>query len=160
MNNSKKLSIKGLQNIGHLIARTDLPTEAPKRERRDCTDILAKTSEKIHAALIGSTVKGSQLNLLGTYLHAAIREAHTLGHAEALEQNSAVEKLLEKQYEARTKVTMPAVVAAVMEQSGLASMTMDLALMATVFERTQITYTVDPDTNVIEYSLRPVGDGE
>lgn len=160
--NQNKHSVKGLANIGALISRTDLPTHtAPTRERRDINGIFNRTNEKMQAAApIGQVLTVTQRNLMATYLNAALREAHSLGHAEALEQNSEVERLLEKQYEARTKVTMPAVVAAVMEQSGLASMTMDLALMATVFQRQKIEYTLDAETNVISYQVRPVGADE
>lgn len=156
--NKPRMSINGLQNIGALIARTDLPTQAPKRDRRNLDQIAGRTYEKIAAAC--GDLREAQKDLVIGYVSAALRDAHTLGHAEALEQNSAVEKLLEQQYEARTKVTMPAVAAGIMEQRGLASMTLDLALMATVFDRTKITYTFDDQTNVIEYSLRPVGDDE
>lgn len=161
MNNKPKMSVNGLQNIGALIGRADLPTQAPKRDRRDLNAIFDRTDEKMQAAApLGQVLTVPQRNLMANYLNAAIREAHALGHAHALEQNSAVEKLLEQQYEARTKVTMPAVAAAIMEQQGLTSMTMDLALMATVFDRTKITYTLDAETNVIEYNLRPVGEHE
>lgn len=150
MNNKPKMSVNGLQNIGALIGRADLPTQAPKKSTRNTIEqIVAKTVEN------GGFSCGDA-RLIG----AAAREAYNLGHADALEQNSAVEKLLEQQYEARTKVTMPAVAAAIMEQQGLTSMTMDLALMATVFDRTKITYTLDAETNVIEYNLRPVGEHE
>jgi hypothetical protein len=52
---------------------------------------------------------------------------------------------------------MPAVVAGVMEQLGLSSMTLDLAHLATVFERNQISYVFNDDTNVMEYTMRPAG---
>lgn len=161
MNNKPKMSVNGLQNIGALIGRADLPTQAPKRDRRDINGIFDITREKIYAAIpLGADLAPKHRALIETYIKAGLGDAFSLGHAEALEQNSAVEKLLEQQYEARTKVTMPAVAAAIMEQQGLASMTMDLALMATVFERTKITYTLDAETNVIEYNLRPVGEHE
>jgi hypothetical protein len=152
-------SVKGLANIAQLLNRGDLAAAkpAPKRERRDTNDIFDRTREKIEAAIpLGANLDPKHWSLIDTYLKAGLRDAYNLGHADALDQNSQVERLLEKQYDARTKVTMPAVVAAVMEQMGLTSMTMDLALMATVFQRNQITYTVT-DENVIEYMMRPVG---
>ena len=160
--NDKKIrsqSIKGLANIAQLLNRADLPTTpspAARRERRTQDDIFKRTMEKIGAAT-APDLTASQAFMVKNYVQAAFREVYNLGHADALDQNNAVEELLEKQYDARTKVTMPAVAAAVMEQHGLSSMTLDLALMSTVFQRTQIDYVVT-EQDVIEYTLRPVGD--
>lgn len=158
--NQKKVSINGLANIGKLLGRADAPKEAPKRERRDLNGISAHTQEKIYAALppraMGS-IDHTHKVLIGHYLNAALKEANNLGHAEALEQNGQVERLLEKQYEARTRVTTPAVVCAIMEQSGLSSMTLDMAQLATVFQRCGIDYVYNPDTEVMEYTMRPAG---
>lgn len=162
--NQKKVSINGLQNIGKLLGRADAPQESPKRERRTLNGIFNHTREKIEAAT-GLSPDGrpqtddfrAKRELLKTYINASIREAHALGHAEALEQNSSVERLLEKQYEARTRVTTPAVVCAIMEQSGLSSMTLDMVQMATVFQRCDIDYVYNPDTEVMEYTMRPAG---
>lgn len=154
--NQKKVSINGLANIGKLLGRADAPKEAPKRERRDTFGILNHTREKISAAL-GESTNVTQNNLIYDYVKGAIRDAYNLGHSEALEQNGQVERLLEKQYEARTRVTTPAVVCAIMEQSGLSSMTLDMAQLATVFQRCDIQYTYDPATEVMEYTMRPAG---
>ena len=153
----KNKSVKGLANIAQLLNRGDLAVApaAPKRERRDANDITVRTAEKLHAA-VGHIASDSQMVLIQGYVKAAVRDAYNLGHADALDQNSQVERLLEKQYQKRTEVTMPAVVAGVMEQMALTSMTLDLAHLATVFERNQITYTVS-DEDVIEYTMRPVG---
>lgn len=159
-----KKSVKGLANIAQLLNRGDLAAApaAPKRERRSTDDIVTKTHEKVVAA-VGlasdhphTRAASAQIALLDNYLRAAVRDAYNLGHADALDQNSQVERLLDKQYQKRTEVTMPAVVCAVMEQMGLNSMTLDLAHMASVFERCAITFTLS-DENVIEYTMRPVG---
>lgn len=155
--NQKKVSVHGLQNIGMLLGRADAPKEAPKRERGTKDDIESATLEKIHAAVGPAVTMSSQMSLVRSFVKAAVRNAYNLGHAEALEQNSSVERLLEKQYEARTRVTTPAVVCAIMEQSGLSSMTLDMAQLATVFQRCDIQYTYDPDTEVMEYTMRPAG---
>lgn len=160
----KNKSVKGLANIAQLLNRGDLAATpaAPKRERRSCIDIETRTNEKILAAVGLSsdkpptTAATSQVALLANFVRAAVRDAYNLGHADALDQNSEVERLLEKQYQKRTEVTMPAVVAGVMEQLGLTSMTLDLVFLATVFDRNQITYTVSHG-DVIEYTMRPVG---
>lgn len=157
----KKNSVKGLANIAILMNQAGvLPTAlaAPKRERRDTNDIFNRTVGKL-AAAVGLNVNPAQTELMQTFLKAGLRDAYNLGHADALDQNSEVERMLEKQYQTRTQVTMPAVVAAVMEQLGLTSMTLDLALMATVFDRTKITYIVSEE-NVISYDMRPVGEDE
>jgi hypothetical protein len=153
----KNKSVKGLANIAQLLNRGDLAVApaVPKRERRDTNDISTRTAEKLHAA-VGHIASDSQMVLIQGYVRAAVRDAYNLGHADALDQNSQVERLLEKQYQKRTEVTMPAVVAGVMEQLALSSMTLDLAHLATVFDRNQITYTVS-DADVIEFTMRPVG---
>lgn len=158
---NQKKSIKGLANIAQLLNRSDLPTHQapPNRERRDVNGIYEHTLEKIEAAFVGDRGRLDKptATLVETYLHAGLRDAYALGHAHALEQGSKVEKLLDKQYEARTRALMPAVVCGVMEQNGLSSMTLDLAMLQTVFNRLDIHYTLDDTTNIIEYTVRPAG---
>ena len=155
--NQKKVSINGLQNIGKLLGRADAPKEAPNRTRGTKEGIAKITAEKIIAQVDVGDPRGAAANMVRHYVEAGIREAYNLGHAEALEQNGQVERLLEKQYEARTRVTTPAVVCAIMEQSGLSSMTLDMAMLATVFERCDIDYVYNPDTEVMEYTMHPAG---
>lgn len=153
-NSSKPMSVKGLANIGALLERGDLPkapAPAPKRDRRTLEQIEARTHEKIVASIQGNE-RCSASNLVGHYLKAALREAYNSGHADALDQNGAVEALLEQQYDARTRLTTPAVVAAVMEQLGSTEMTLDLSMFATVFERKKIDFSVS-DQDVITYTL-------
>lgn len=158
MNNKQKKVVKGLANIGALLDRAEIPTQppAPSRERRDLNGLFNHTREKVHAALPFALDK-SHTELVKTYINAGLREAYNLGHAEALEQNSSVEKLLVEQYRVRTEVTMPAVVCGIMEQSGLESMTLDMARMATVFDRLDVDYTYDQDTEIMSYTVRPAG---
>jgi dsRNA-specific ribonuclease len=160
---AKELKVNGLANIGRLLNRADLPTApapTPKRERRTRDEIAARTIEKVVAAVGLSSDKPltsaaeSQVRLISTFVQAAVRDAYNGGHADALDQNSAVEKLLEQQYEARTKMTLPAAVAAIMEQRGLASMTLDLAMLATVFDRQTIDFDVQ-EGDIINYRLTP-----
>jgi len=158
----KKHSVKGLSNIGTLLGRADVPPQQePKRSRATRGDICDKTFEKIMAAIpLGANLDPKHKALISTYLKGAVGDAFDLGHAEALEQNNVVEALLDKQYKARTEMTMPAVVAGVMEQRGLRSMTLDLEQLATVFEREKIAFNVVDDT--ISYTLTPadeVADG-
>lgn len=156
----KKISGKGLHSIASVLGRSEAPQPAPVREKRDVNGIYDLTHQKIMAALpVGATahVSHAQQKLMETFLKAGIREAYNLGHAEALAQGSEVDKMLDKQYEARTALLTPTVVCAVMEQSGMSSMTLDLARMQTVFERMDIQYTLDADTNIMSYTARPVG---
>lgn len=155
----KQKSIKGLAGLATLLNRADLDMQrqAPaKRERRDTQAVYDRTVGKI-AAAIGLNVNAAQQEMMCNYLKAGLREAYNLGHADALEQNSQVERLLEQQYEARTRVTMPAVVAAVMEQTGMSKLTIDLDKVGTVFQRNRIEHTLS-DANVIEYTLHPAGE--
>jgi hypothetical protein len=153
----KNKSVKGLANIAQLLNQGGVlaaAAPAPKRERRTADQIAGRTYEKLKAAM--SNLPQSQQDMVISYVKAGLRESYNVGHADALDQNSEVERLLDKQYQKRTEVTMPAVVAGVMEQLGLSSMVLDLALMATVFDRHKITYTLS-DENVIEYTVRPAG---
>jgi len=159
MNNNDKrpVRVKGLANIGALINRADLPqapTPAARRERRDLDQIFERTNAKIVASIEGNE-RCSATAILGHYLLAAIREAYNTGHADALDQNSAVDDLLEKQYEARTRLTMPTVVAAVMEQHGMSELTLDLTKVATVFERVKVDYTIT-EQETAEYTLHHI----
>jgi len=157
-----KVSVKGLQNIGAILGRSDAPQPAPNREKRDINGIINHTRAKVEAAA-GLAPNGreqiiafkSQRELLKTYITAGIREAYSVGHADALAQGSEVDKMLDKQYEVRTSLLTPTVVCAVMEQSGLSSMSLDLARMATVFERCDVQCTLDADTNIMSYTMRP-----
>lgn len=154
---NRSVSVKGLANIGALLNRTDLPTvqTAPKRERRTRDEIAARTTEKILAALpLGANLDPTHKQLIATFIQAGVRDAYNGGHADAIDQNSAVEKLLEQQYDARTKMTLPAAVAWVMEGRGLSSMTLDLGHLATVFDRNHIDFDVS-DGDIINYRLTP-----
>lgn len=158
---NQKKSVNGLANIAALLNRSDIPLHqpAPKRERRDLNGIFHHTREKIMAAIPPMVASDhvSHRALFETFLLAGLRDAYNLGHAEALGQGSEVERLLEQQYETRTRVTTPAVVGAMMEQLGMESMVFDLARMATVFERLNIQYTLDADADLMTYTVRPIG---
>jgi hypothetical protein len=155
----KNKSVKGLANIAQLLNRGDLAVApaTPKRERRADTQVIFDRTASKLAAAVGLNVNPAQHELMCKFLMAGLRDAYNLGPADALDQNSQVERLLETQYQKRTAVTMPAVGAGVLEQLGLSSMTLDLAHLATVFERNQISYVFNDDTNVMEYTMRPAG---
>lgn len=153
----KKISGKGLHSIASVLGRSEATADPkwepkPSRQRKTFADTLAITVEKMEAL-----APQADKMLLGRYLHAGLRDAYNLGHAEALAQSGEVDKMLDKQYEARTALLTPTVVCAVMEQSGMSSMTLDLARMQTVFERMDIQYTLDADTNIMTYTARPIG---
>lgn len=159
-NGNRGVSVKGLAALGTLLNRADLPNTptAPKRERRTLDQIYDRTHEKIVASIEGNE-RCSAASILGHYLKAALREAYNSGHADALDQNSAVEKLLEQQYDARTKMTLPAAVAWIMEQRGIPEMTLDLSMLATVFDRQHIDFsiaTADESTELIAYRITPI----
>lgn len=158
----KKISGKGLHSIASVLGRSEAtadPKWEPKPNRqRGTTEGIAKiTADKIIASVDVGDPRGAAANMIHHFVKAGIRDAYNLGHAEALAQGSEVDKMLDKQYEVRTSLLTPTVVCAVMEQSGLSSMSLDLARMATVFERCDVQYTLDADTNIMSYTMRPVG---
>lgn len=157
----KKISGKGLHSIASVLGRSEAtadPKWEPKPNRqRGTTEGIAKiTADKIIASVDVGDPRGAAANMIHHFVKAGIRDAYNLGHAEALAQGSEVDKMLDKQYEVRTSLLTPTVVCAVMEQSGLSSMSLDLARMATVFERCDVQYTLDADTNIMSYTMRPV----
>lgn len=144
-------SVKGLANIAALVlpvAVAAAPKPAPAKNTAE--GIVAKTVE-------AGGFSCGDAKLIG----AAVREAMNLGHALAVNQNSMVEELLEKQYKARTDLTMPAVVAAVMEQLGMSEMLLDLDNVATVFTRCRLEQSLVDESvakNYIDYKLRYLAD--
>ena len=152
---SKKISVTGLQNIGALIQRNAATIPPKPVDKADAyakrRAIVEKTMGKMPALKVHNMVPGWH-EALRTFIDAAVREAWDASHADALMQNQVVEAILNKQYETRNNLTMPAVVAAVMEQSGMSTMVLDLEAVATVFDRTQLDYDVAGTT--VAYSLR------
>lgn len=136
---NQKLSVSGLANIGKLLNRGELPKPVPvqKDVRKSQDTIIEKTVNKL-LAKVPSNMRDAWRAEIIILVTAAVREAYNLGHADSLTQSAAVETLLDKQYRARTELTMPAVVAAVMEQLGMTTMTVDLEALATVFDRVRI----------------------
>lgn len=164
----KTKSVKGLENISQLLSRNPQaaavePPKSAAQKKQDQNRIVMKTISNLKHIGIGDSA-GTIMNIDAHnhgMLVAAVREAYDLGHRDTLDQNNAVEVLLNRQYEERTKLTTPAVVAAVMEQMGMSSMLLDLALVATVFKRCAIEYTVtgEPGAEIIEYRLKYLADG-
>lgn len=157
MNSKRKLSVTGLANIASLLTKADLepqPIHLPGKPRATKESIVEKTYARLPA------MSADDLKRTNTLIEAAVREAYNLGHADAMVQSETVDALLKQQYDARTKLTMPAVVAAVMEHLGTSELVMHLPTVATVFDRNHIEYTVDDSGDWIEYKLRPTGEVE
>ena len=140
---NQKVSVTGLQNIGKLMERNSAAIAKPAEKPTEYAKRQAIVKKTVEAA--GFSCGDAR------FIDAAVREAYNAGHADAFAQSQAVDALLDKQYKARTNLTMPAVVAAVMEQTGMGALLLDLDDVATVFDRCQIDYSVQ--NNVIEYSL-------
>lgn len=142
----KGMSVNGLANIGQILQRNPeaAKPEAPKKVRDTIDSIVEKT--------LSSVPLGSTACNLRTYVTAAVRAGYNLGHADAFDQNGAVENLLRQQYEARTMLTLPTAVAAIMEQVGMESMMLDLDQVATVFNRVRLV-TESLDDNSVQYTL-------
>lgn len=157
MNSKRKLSVTGLANIASLLTKADLepqPVRVPGKPRATQTTIAQKTIDALPIRAQGDDPS------IGRIVVAAVREAYNLGHADAMVQSETVDALLKQQYDARTKLTMPAVVAAVMEHLGTSELVMHLPTVATVFDRNRIEYAVDDSGEWINYTMRPVGEVE
>lgn len=158
MSKHKTQRVKGLSNLATLMVRAPetIAQPAPKREVNTQESIVRKTVE----AVVGHVNKFDNdigdFNAFERFIGAAVREAFNLGHASAVGQNNMVEDLLKQQYRARTELTMPAVVAAVMEQTGQDTMLLDLDMVATVFSRCRLEHDTLAEAghpNTMEYSL-------
>lgn len=155
------LRVSGLENIGKLVARAPeahAPAPTPKPHGITAESIIRKTVGKL-VNLPRDVDNGA----VGKYVKAAVTEALNLGHSMAVGQNSAVEELLKKQYDARTALTMPAVVAAIMEQTGIDSLVLDLDAVGTVFKRCRLehdTLEAVGHPNTMEYSLVYLADAD
>lgn len=162
MKNRKKngppISVSGLANIGKLMEKVPqvrVNTEPPKGTKE---------------AIVAKTVKGMPNHLdpfnkntvdrVTELVAAAVREGYNLGHAHGIAQAEAVEALVSKKFDEKARLTMPAVVAAVMEHLGMTDLALDLNDVATVFARTRIDYTVVGDEGVIAYTLRHNADDD
>lgn len=161
------LRVSGLENIGKLVARAPeavAPAPTPKVHGITAESIVTKTLSNLRSFGGGSageaiSVEAHNLAIIG----AAVREALNLGHSMAVGQNSAVEELVKKQYDARTALTMPAVVAAIMEQTGIDSLVLDLDAVGTVFKRCRLehdTLEAVGHPNTMEYSLVYLADAD
>lgn len=154
-----KGSVKGLANIATLIARAPdalAPAPTPKAHGITAESIIAKTVGRL-VSLPRDVDNGA----VGKYVKAAVTEALNLGHSMAVGQNNMVEDLLKKQYDARTALTMPAVVAAIMEQTGQDTLVLDMDALATVFSRCRIEHDSMDDVgqpNTLEYRLHYLAD--
>lgn len=149
---TKKPSVSGLQNIGTLLARNEAVTNVPpvKTVKVEPADVQKEIVKKTMSAL-SYLPKTVDFAAHGKYVKAAVREAYDQGHAAALKQNELVQSILDQQYKSRNANVVPAVVAAVMEQIGMHSLSLDLGDVATVFERVSINYEVAGET--VSYTL-------
>lgn len=164
MDKKTEQRVKGLANIGTLMARNPdavkpVPTAQPQAKvSRDAI------CQRTIGNLQGITLDQHQ-GVMRRIVEAAIREGYNAGHAAAFEQNGAVEKLLEQQYEARTKLTLPAAVAGIMEQLGMDELHLELDALSTVFTRQRIEFVVEPSTtdipvDFVKYTLHALADKE
>lgn len=152
MNDKRKMSVSGLQNIGALLSKADVPAVVTTKTGKEA--IVEKT-----IAAMGTSHHWTPEGVR-RYVGAAVREAYNLGHADALTQNEIVESLLQQQYESRTLLTMPTVIASVMEQLGMTDLMLDLNSVVTVFKRCRIEFEAHQPTggDVITYKLSHLAD--
>jgi hypothetical protein len=160
-------SVKGLENIASLIvpvAAAAAPEDLKKPKHLNTEVIINKTMNNLKQFVNGSA---TDLTIVDAHnrkiVTAAVREALNLGHALAVGQNDMVEKLLEQQYKARTDLTVPVVVAAVMEQLGMTELLLDLGNLSTVFTRCRLEQSMVDESvakDYIDYRLRYLADDE
>lgn len=150
----KGMSVSGLANIGQLLDRAEVPAEQPKVVRGSKEAIVAKTTEGIREAY---STPGAAATI-ERYITAAVREAFNLGHAEALDQNGEIERLINKRFDAKTQMAMPAICASVMEHLGMTELTLELNSVATIFDRCRVEFEASDDGGFITYFLRHKSD--
>lgn len=147
MTSKRTPSVSGLANIGVLLqGQSNYAKPAPAARSHNLQGIALHTARKLldadqseHARLVS----------------AAVKEAYNAGHAEGLAQGSAVETLLNAQYDSRTRMLVPTVVAAIMDQLGMQEMTLDLNAVSTTFKRVALNFSLS-DAGVVEYKLTPI----
>lgn len=85
----------------------------------------------------------------------AVTNAYSMGRRDARIEAEAVQAMTESVLESRASHILPAAVAAVMENIGLTSLTLDLAAVASVFSRVSVDYELidDGDGVSVEYRL-------
>lgn len=145
----KGMSVRGLASIGALLERADAPAAAPVRPNGGKEAIIEKTLEKMQSFTGGD---------LSGIVTAAVREAFNLGHAAALDQNNEIERLINKRFDTKTQMAMPAICAAVMEQLGMTELLLNLDDVGTVFDRCAIDFESSNDGSYITYTLRHKAD--
>jgi hypothetical protein len=151
------MSVNGLANIGAFMSRVPTANVDPAPPKSSQEAIVAKTVDNVREAY---SKPGAGITI-ERCVAAAVREAFNLGHAAALAQNDMVEQLLKKQYDARTQLTLPAALAAIMEQIGMDELILDLTAVSTVFDRCKIDMAVNPvdeQGDLIEYKLTHFAD--
>jgi hypothetical protein len=159
----KEKSVRGLANIGLLVSAGALRANPPKP--KDEGDVKAAIIKKTLGAM-PNTLDASKPHVIAQVeriVTAAVREAFNAGHANALDQNSMVEELLKKQYTARTELTLPVACMAIMEQTGLSDILLDMDAVASVSSRCRIEMVPEEDGEdgklSMRFSLRNLGDG-
>jgi hypothetical protein len=155
---AKEKSVRGLANIGLLVTAGALRANPPKQDERDVKQrIIDKTVAALLPHLKITKEAASKI------VTAAVREAFNAGHANALDQNSMVEELLKKQYNARTELTLPVAAMAIMEQTGLSDILLDMDAVASVSSRCRIEMVPEEEGEdgklSMRFSLRNLGDG-
>lgn len=154
--NGTALSVKGLANLGEFMSRVPTASVEPAPPKDSKEAIVKKT---VAALPLGAAVHRADIERIVT---AAVREAFNLGHSVGMFEKVSIEDLLNKQYESRTALTLPAAVAAIMEQTGMEGLVLDLDAVATVFDRCKLDMAVNPvdeKGDLIEYKLTHFADG-
>jgi len=152
-----KLSVRGLANIHVLLAKADQPAPEPAKPTTTREAIIQRTVERLvtSADYSGQDAYASAESRARKLVTAAVRDAWEAGHLASLAQNAAVDAIVKQQYETRTSHAVPAVVASVMEHLGRDTFMLDLHMVASVFERNTLEFSVIEVDNkhVVDYTL-------
>lgn len=152
---------KGLDLIAGMLARADVPIQTASK--------YVDHSHIVHAAMVKAQTMRANGDLVIDLAHdyevittKQLREIITEAVKTACEQEARaqraeseiVNELVSNDYLKRADNLMPAVAAAVMEQSSMTSMRLNLDKVATVFERCSIAF--DVEDRIVTYKLSAV----
>ena len=113
--------------------RAGIPLTDPAPQGDTVVSILRKAM--VDAAGFSESSEGMR-----KVLHQAISSAYTLGTVQAKNEHAAIHEAAQQTYESRQAFTLPAAVAAIMDQTGMTELTLDMHAVASVFTRCSIDY--------------------
>lgn len=153
-----------LKDLGDLVTTGKLKTGSirthePLIAERDANDIAVATIGKAQSMRLppahGDTADVHRLSKvdLNSLIIQSIDEAYDLGKKHGAAEQQLRNDTVAEVNDQRAQHLVPAAVAAIMESTGMSSMTLDLAAVSTVFKRCKIEYALSVDGKRVEYTL-------